>query len=135
MDKLLLDADKQQKIKKFSASITLVIAVLTLLTFWIGVDFMRESVYKNYFNPTRHVIVEQDQDSGVILAWKDALGNVYTPEDRDVRLFPYGIMFLLLLLMGMAAGAYTILVEHYAILLLMQERTPQGYLDRMALNK
>ena len=135
MDKLLLDADKQQKIKKFSATITLVIAVLTLLTFWVGVDFMRESVYKNYYNPTRHVIVEQDQDSGVILAWKDALGNVYTPEDRDVRLFPYGIMFLILLLMGMAAGAYTILVEHYAILLLMQERTPQGYLDRMALNK
>jgi len=135
MDKLLLDAGKLEKLKKFSASITIVIALLTLLTFWIGVDFMRESVYKNYFNPTRHMIVEQDQDSGAVLAWKDALGHVYTPEDRDVRLFPYGIMFLLLLLMGMAAGAYTLLVEHYAIMLLMQDRAPQGYLDRMALNK
>lgn len=135
MDKLLLDAAKLEKLKKFSASITIVIALLTLLTFWVGVDFMRESVYKNYFNPTRHMIVEQDQDSGAVLAWKDALGHVYTPEDRDVRLFPYGIMFLLLLLMGMAAGAYTLLVEHYAIMLLMQDRAPQGYLDRMALNK
>lgn len=135
MDKLLLDVGKREKLKKFSASITIVIALLTLLTFWIGVDFMRESVYKNYFNPTRHVIVEQDQDSGTVLAWKDALGHVYTPEDRDVRLFPYGIMFLLLLLMGMAAGAYTLLVEHYAIMLLMQDRAPQGYLAQMALNK
>lgn len=135
MDKLLLDAGKREKLKKFGASITIVIALLTLLTFWIGVDFMRESVYKNYFNPTRHVIIEQDQDSGAVLAWKDALGHVYTPEDRDVRLFPYGIMFLLLILMGMAAGAYTLLVEHYAIMLLMQDRAPQGYLDRMALNK
>lgn len=135
MDKLLLDAAKMEKLKKFSASITIVIALLTLLTFWVGVDFMRESVYKNYFNPTRHIIVEQDQDSGSVLAWKDALGHVYTQEDRDVRLFPYGIMFLLLLLMGMAAGAYTLLVEHYAIMLLMQDRAPQGYLDRIALNK
>lgn len=135
MDKLLLDPEKMGKIKKFSSSITVIIALLTMLTFWIGIDFMRESVYKNYYNPTRHAIVEQDQDSGEILAWKDALGHVYTPEDRDVRLFPYGIMFLLLLLMGVSAGVYTILVEHYAIMLLMQERTPHGYLDQMALNK
>ncbi|BAF60441.1 hypothetical protein PTH_2260 [Pelotomaculum thermopropionicum SI] len=135
MDKLLLDAAMREKLNKFSTTIAVVITVFTLLAFWIGVDFMRESVYKNYFNPTRHVIIDQDQDSGEILPWKDALGHVYTPEDRDVRLFPYGIMFLLLLLMGVAAGAYKILVEHYAIILLMQERAPQAYLDRMALNK
>lgn len=133
MDKLLLDALTREKLKKFSASITLAIAILALLTFWFGVDFMRESVYKNYFNPTRHMIIEQDQDSGEVLAWKDALGHVYTPEDQDVRLFPYGIMFLLLLLMGMSAGAYTILVEHYAIMLLMQESAPRFNLERMAL--
>ncbi|MHB1043805.1 MAG: hypothetical protein ACYC0Q_13345 [Eubacteriales bacterium] len=135
MDKFLLDADKVEKLKKFSSTITIVIAVLTLLAFWIGVDFLRENVYKNYFNPTRHVIIEQDQDSGVVLAWKDALGHVYTPEDKDVRLFPYGIMFMLLLSMGFAAGAYTILTEHYAMMLMMQERIPQVYLDRMASNK
>ena len=135
MDKLLLDPNNMEKLKKFSSTIAVVIAVLTLLAFWLGVDFLRENVYKNYFNPSRHIIIEQDQDSGVVLAWKDALGHVYTPEDKDVRLFPYGIMFLLLLTMGIAAGAYTILTEHYAMMLLMQERIPQGYMDRIASNK
>lgn len=135
MDKFLQDAEKQEKIKKFSTSIMLVVMVLTLLTFWIGVDFMRESVYKNYFNPTRHVIVEQDQDSGEVLAWKDALGHVYTPEDRDVRLFPYGIMMLLLISMGMAAGAHKLLVEHYAMMLVMQEGMTQVPVKQVALNK
>lgn len=118
----MLTDEEQEKVRKFNLAISIVIMFLSILMFWAGVDFLKEDVYKHYFNPTRHQIVEQDMDTGEILVWKDALGNVYTPEDHDVRLFPYGVMVLILLLMGISTGVYTIITEHYMLMLVLKDR-------------
>jgi len=118
----MLTDDERENVRKFNLTIGFTIMLLSVLIFWAGINFLKEDVYKGYFNPTRHRIIEQDMDTGEILVWKDALGNVYTPEDRDVRLFPYGVMILILLLMGTSAGAYTVLTEHYLLMLVLKDR-------------
>jgi len=118
----MLTDDELEKVRKFNLTIGIVVMLLSVVIFWAGVNFLKEDVYKGYFNPTRHQIVEQDMDTGEILVWKDVLGNVYTPDDRDVRLFPYGVMVLILLLMGVSAGAYTVLTEHFLLMLVLKDR-------------
>ncbi|MQL51324.1 hypothetical protein GFC01_03410 [Desulfofundulus thermobenzoicus] len=128
MDEILqhLSEEDRARVKKFAAGVTVVIALLSVLIFWIGVDFLRESVYKHYFNPSRHVIVEQDPDTMEIYAWKDALGNVYNANDPDVKHFPYGVMVLILLILGGAVQSYNLLVEHYAVMLVVRSRVLQA---------
>ena len=47
------------RLKQFKITIAYVILSLSLLALWTGTDFLKESVFKHYFNPTRHVIIEQ----------------------------------------------------------------------------
>ncbi|WP_151191935.1 hypothetical protein [Desulfotomaculum copahuensis] len=117
-----LNEEDKSKLKRFSSGIAIVIVVLSLLGFWTGVDFLRESVYKHYFNPSRHTIVEQDPDTMEIYAWKDAMGNIYTTNDPDVKRFPYGIMCLILIILGVGVQSYNLMVEHYAVMLVVKSR-------------
>lgn len=120
----LLTVHETEKLRRFSTGAGLLVMVLAVFIFWAGVDFLKENVFKHYFNPTRHIIVEQDPDTGEIYMWKDAVGNVYTPDDPHVKYFPYGVTLLILLLMGMSMAAYTLLIEHYTMLLLLKRVGP-----------
>ncbi|MGQ9824053.1 MAG: hypothetical protein ACUVSK_03490, partial [Desulfotomaculales bacterium] len=97
----------------FSTAAAVVIALLALLVFWEGVKFLRNDVFKNYFNPARHTIVEQDSDTLEVFSWKDSSGHVYTASDPDVTRFPYGIMFLILAVLGLAVKSHNLVTARY----------------------
>ncbi len=119
-----LDGENEVKVKRFSSYMAVVIVVLSLLSFAAGVIFLRDSVFKNYFNPSRHAIVEQDPETMEIFAWKDASGNVYTPDNPDVKHFPYGTMFLLLVLLVLATQSHSLIVKNYAANLVIRNHPP-----------
>jgi hypothetical protein len=112
---------EREKLKRFSSAAAVVIALLALLVFWEGVNFLRNDVFKNYFNPARHTIVEQDSDTLEVFSWKDSSGHVYTASDPDVTRFPYGIMFLILAVLGLAVKSHNLVTERYAAALLAGE--------------
>ncbi|MBC7106694.1 MAG: hypothetical protein H5T97_12235 [Firmicutes bacterium] len=119
----LLAEENRRRLERFSGTAGLLLAALGVLLFWGGSVFLRESVFKHWFNPTRHVVVDQDPVTGEIFAWKDSLDHVYTREDPHVRYFPYACTALILLLLGLGVMGHRLLVEHYAlILVLVQER-------------
>jgi len=131
----ILDSKSQEQVRRFSMAMGCIIMVLALLGFWTGIDFLKEDVYKGYFNPSRHVIVEQDPDTGEIYIWKDAIGNVYTPDNRDVKLFPYGVMILILVIMLTATSAYNLMKEHYVMMVFLQQqlgKLPERELQRIS---
>lgn len=74
-------SDGRELLRRFGFNTTLVLILLYALCFWAGLIFLREDLFKHFFNPSRHLIVAQNPNTFEILAWKDALGNVYTPED------------------------------------------------------
>ncbi|RJQ28112.1 MAG: hypothetical protein C4589_07070 [Peptococcaceae bacterium] len=115
----VLSLKEQQKMRRFCWRTALIITLLALVGFFAGIVFLKESVLKHNFSPSRHVIIEQDPDTLEIYMWKDALGNVYTPNDLHVKLFPYTVTALVLIIMGIAMGAYHILKEHYLAMLLI----------------
>ncbi|OAT80819.1 hypothetical protein [Desulfotomaculum copahuensis] len=117
-----LEPSMMGRFKQFKTIIAYVILALSLMGLWTGADFLKESVFKHYFNPTRHVIVEQDPVTGEIYAWKDTLGNVYTPDETQVRLFPFGLTILILVVGLVGIGAYNILCQHYLMMLLLQDK-------------
>ncbi len=96
--------------------------LLASLAFWAGTYFLKENIFRHYFNPTRHIIVDQDPLTGEVYAWKDALNYVYTPEDRDVKLFPYGVAGLVLAEMLICLSAYKLITEHYILMLMFKRR-------------
>lgn len=129
----VLSLNEQQKMRKFSWRAALIITFLALLGFFAGIGFLKESALKHNFNPSRHIIVEQDPDTLEIYAWKDAVGNVYTPDDIHVKLFPYAVTVLVLIIMGISLGTYHLLKEHYLAMLLLNRfgPSPPGKSDPM----
>lgn len=115
----VLSLHEQQKMRNFCWRVALIITFLALIGFFASISFLKESVLKHNFNPSRHVIVEQDPDTLEIYMWKDALGNIYTPDDIHVKLFPYAITVLVLIIMGISLGTYHLLKEHYLAMLLI----------------
>lgn len=118
----LLSAKERRQLEKLKTVTAVIIVLLAFLTFWAGTYFLKENVFRHYFNPTRHIIVEQDPLTGEIYAWKDALNYVYTPEDRDVKLFPYGVACLVLTEMLIGILAYKLITEHYVMMLMLKRR-------------
>ncbi|WP_051276502.1 hypothetical protein [Desulfovirgula thermocuniculi] len=112
--------EKAFKIKRFSRTTAVLVAVFAFLVFWQGVNFLQNHVFKNYFDPSRHTIVEQDPDTMEIYAWKDAAGNIHTPDDPDVKRFPYAITLLLLAVIGISAKSHDLLVRRYHRLLMSE---------------
>lgn len=116
---------EREKLQKVNKSVALVVGVMAIMLFWFGINFLKDNVFPNYYNPSRHMIVSQDQDSGIVYSWKDALGNVYTRDDKDVKYFPYGIMALILIEMALCIGTYSILTEHFALAILVKSKYPE----------
>ncbi|RPF49876.1 hypothetical protein EDD75_0702 [Thermodesulfitimonas autotrophica] len=108
-----LDREKEAKLRQFNILATTVVAVVTLLAFWAGLYVLQHDVFKDYYNPERHVIVQQDPETLEVYAWRDSAGHVFTRDSATVRLFPYGIMTLLLLLMGFSSWLYNLLMRTY----------------------
>ncbi|MDI6632409.1 MAG: hypothetical protein AB1507_07985 [Bacillota bacterium] len=113
-----LGAEQRRKLKQFSTLATAIVAVATLLAFWAGLYLLQHDVFKNYYNPDRHVILQQDPETLEVYAWKDAAGRVFTRDSATVRLFPYGVMVLILLLLGFGSALYNFLTQAYASRLL-----------------
>ncbi|MEW5763169.1 MAG: hypothetical protein AB1776_08225 [Bacillota bacterium] len=89
-------------------------------------------MFKDYYNPARHSIVEQDPDTLEVYAWKDAQGRVYTRESASVRLFPYGITALILVVMGLAASLQSALTQACETLLAGKTEAAPGRVARNA---
>jgi len=119
-----LDREREAKLRQFNVLATIVVAVVTLFVFWTGLYVLQHDVFKDYYNPERHVIVQQDPETLEVYAWRDSAGHVFTRDSATVRLFPYGIMTLLLLLMGFSSWLYNLLVRTYTARLL-REVTPE----------
>lgn len=105
--------DEKDLLRFFSLQAAILLILLYALFFWAGLYFLREDIFKHYFNPSRHMIVEQNPNTFEIMAWKDALGNIYTPEDIQVKLFPFAIMLLGVMEAAFFAGIYYLLKWHY----------------------
>ena len=121
---MYLDEENEAKVKRFSNQMAVVMVILALVCFSAGVIFLRDSVFKHYYNPTRHVIVAQDPETMEIFAWKDAGGNLYTPADADVKSFPYGTMGLLLVLLVLTTQGHSLIVKNYAATLVIKSHLP-----------
>lgn len=122
----LLTKGDQGRVKRYCATVGYFIAVLALLGFLVGMRFLEEDVFKNYFNPARHIIVEQDPDTEEIYVWKDALENVYSPDNLDVKLFPYGVMILLLVLILVSTNGYNLFKQQYVIGLYLRRQASES---------
>ncbi|AFQ45633.1 hypothetical protein [Desulfosporosinus meridiei] len=89
----------KKKLGKFSIKLSCAVLMLSVLFFWVGLNLLESEVFTHYYNPNKHVIVSQNQDTKELYSWKDARGNVYTPEDPQVANFTWGSTGLLLLTM------------------------------------
>jgi len=103
----------KSQVNKFSIKLSCSIFLLAMLLFSLGINILKTDVFTHYYNPNRHTVVEQDKDTMAIYAWKDAEGNVYTPNDPEVKYFPYGITALILLLLVMGALSHNVLNRAY----------------------
>lgn len=112
--------DEKDLVRRFSLQAAILLISLYLLCFWAGLSFLREDIFKHYFNPSRHLIVEQNPNTFEILAWKDALGNIYTPGDLQVKLFPYAILLLGVVEAVVFAGVYHLLKWHYTAVIMIK---------------
>ena len=120
----LLNSEEKERLQRFSLQAVLLLISLYVLSFWAGLDFLRDSVFKHNFNPSRHVIVSMNPDTFEIFAWRDALGNVYTPDDIQVKLFPFAVCLLAAAEAIVFAGIYYLLKGHYAAMILFRRSAP-----------
>ena len=103
--------------------------LVSIIIYWIGMNFIREEVFTHYFNPKEHIIVSQNQDTREIYSWKDLNGEVYTPEDSHVRNFTWGTTMLLLFVMGITFFVHSTVVGYYTRIVLHRETMPRhGYM-------
>ena len=120
----LLGVEDKELLQRFSLQLVILLIALYVLCFWAGLGFLRDGVFKHYFNPSRHQIVSMNPDTFEILAWKDALGNVYTPDDIQVKLFPFAVCIFAVAEATVFAGIYYLLKGHYAVMILIRRITP-----------
>ncbi len=127
-----MTAQSKQKLNKFSTGLLCVVFAASMMLFWFGLDFLRADVFTHYYSPGKHVIVNQNPDTQEIYSWKDKEGNIYTPEDAQVKNFTWGTTALLLLVMIFCAAAYSISIKYYTRLLLHNEPEQKyNYVPRM----
>lgn len=123
----LLTAGERQDAAGYGSRIAWLITLIGLALFWAGLHYLDERFFPHRFNPSRHVIIEQDPDTYELHAWRDGIGRVYTPADAQVRFFPYAAGGLILFLLMLGVGIHHLLVQHYKMLLLLKsDRWQQG---------
>ncbi|MGO0122908.1 hypothetical protein [Desulfothermobacter acidiphilus] len=113
MIKRLTAKEKEEAVKRIERRVMVIVTVVTLVAFWAGLYLLQHGVFRDYYDPHRHTIVEQDPETMLVYSWKDAEGHVFTRHSPTVRLFSYGIMVLLLGLMGVSAKLSSSLKGYY----------------------
>lgn len=103
----------KEKLGKFSAKFSFAVLIFSVLFFWGGLNFLRTEVFTHYYNPHKHLIVSQNQDTKELYAWQDKQGHVYTPEDAQVANFTWGSTGLLLLTMLLGIGIQRFGIKFY----------------------
>lgn len=118
----------KKKLGKFSVKLSCSVLVLSVLFFWAGLNLLKSQVFTHYYDPDKHIIVSQNQDTKELYAWQDAKGNVYTPDDPQVANFSWGSTGLLLLTMLFGIGLQRMGIGLYMRTLLDYEKQ---YIPRM----
>lgn len=127
-----MTAQNKKKLNKVTAWLGVGAFAVSILLFWLGIDFLKAEVFPHYYNAGKHVIVQQNPDTKEIYAWRDAAGRVYTPEDSQVKNFTWGITALLLFVMVVSAASYNVSIKYYTKVLLESEhRMREGYLPEL----
>ncbi|MFZ5632679.1 MAG: hypothetical protein ACOY40_07500 [Bacillota bacterium] len=123
---------RNEKLKKISVWVSCVFFALSVLLFWLGLDFLKTGVFPHYYDAKRHTIVQQNPDTGEIYAWKDVTGQIYTPDDSQISNFTWGTTALLLLVMVFGAYGYNATMKHYSKMLLDGEaKARKSYVPRL----
>lgn len=124
-----MTAQARKKLNKISLILSCGVFALSILLFWAGLDLLKTEVFPHYYNPEKHVIVQQNPDTKEIYAWKDDRGMVYTADDSQVKNFTWGTTALILLVMVFGSGVYSLAVKHATRLILESDsRAGEGYL-------
>ncbi len=126
-----MTAQSKEKLNKFSVWVTVAVLAATVILLWEGLYVLRTDVFTHYYNPAKHTIVDQNPDTKEVYAWKDQAGNVYTPEDAQVKNFTWGTTALLLLVMLFGVFAYNGSIKCYTRMLLNSESQNRGYVPRL----
>ena len=79
----------KKNLGKISVKLSFAVLVFSVLFFWVGMNFLKSEVFTHYYDPGKHVIVSQNHDTKELYSWKDAKGNVYTPDDSQVANFTW----------------------------------------------
>jgi hypothetical protein len=95
--------------------------LVSILLYWLGLNYLKVEFFPQYFNPKKHVIVKQNPDTKEIYAWKDASGQVYTPEDAGVESFTWATTALLMFVMIFSITIYNLAIKYYTKMLLEKE--------------
>ncbi|MCL6477544.1 MAG: hypothetical protein K6T65_03935 [Peptococcaceae bacterium] len=123
---------QNEKLKKISVLVSCTFFALSVLLFWLGMDFLKAEVFPHYYDAKRHTIVQQNPDTGEIYAWKDANGKVYTPDDSQIGNFTWGTTALLLLVMVLGSYGYRATMKYYSRMLLEGGAEPKkSYVPRL----
>ena len=94
----------KRKLGKLSVKVSCAVLVLSVFFFWVGLNLLKSEVFTHYYDPGKHIIVSQNQDTKELYSWKDINGIVYTPEDPQVANFTWGSTGLLLITMLLGIG-------------------------------
>jgi len=94
----------KENLGNFNVKLSFAVLVLSVLFFWVGMNLLKSEVFTHYYNPGKHTIVSQNQDTKELYSWKDVNGNVYTPNDPQVANFTWGSTGLLLATMLLGIG-------------------------------
>jgi len=132
MGVLIVTKQSKKSIDRFVIWAGCLMFLVSIVIYWIGMNFIREEVFPHYFNPKKHLIVSQNPDTREIYSWKDLSGKIYTPEDNHVKNFTWGTTILLLFVMIITVFAYNIVVGYYTRIVLQRETMPKHrYMPRV----
>ncbi|MFZ5647656.1 MAG: hypothetical protein ACOY30_08555 [Bacillota bacterium] len=111
----------RRNIERFQVLLSIFVFTVSILVYWIGINFLRDEVFSHYYNPRKHLVVDQNPDTKEIYAWKDINGKTYTPEDAHVKNFTWGTTLLLLFVMIFAATVFSRAMDYYTRVVLQNE--------------
>ncbi|GBF33274.1 hypothetical protein DCCM_2373 [Desulfocucumis palustris] len=126
-----MTAQSKVKLNKFSGWVAMAVLAASVVLLWSGLNVLKADVFTHYYNPAKHVIVDQNPDTKEVYAWKDQAGNVYTPEDSQVKNFTWGTTALLLVVMLFGVIAYNGSIKYYTKVLLNNEPQNHNYVPRL----
>lgn len=122
---------RKERLNKVSAWLSCGFFAASILLFWLGLDFLKTEAFPHYYNPQKHAIVQQNPDTKEIYAWKNAAGQVFTTEDKQVKNFTWGTTALLLLVMILGAYGHNSAMSYFIKILFDEPKTRDSYVPKL----